>query len=62
MLTSVGTGSTTSAALNADIEALTAAINSLGDVPLMVAFESVVGILGLVRVRALLRFFSLCAS
>ena len=56
MLTSVGTGSTTSAALNADIETLTTAINSLGDVPLRVAFESVVGILGLVRVRALLRF------
>ena len=50
MLTDVGTCSNATVALNADIEALTAAKESLASVPLEVVFESVVGILGLVRV------------
>ena len=43
--------STTTAALNADIEALTAAKYSIEIASLKVAFGSVIDILGLVRVR-----------
>ena len=47
----VETHSTTTAALNADIETLTAAKDSIEIAPLKVAFESVIDVLGLVRVR-----------
>ena len=50
MLTDVRTCSMTTAALNADIETLTAVKGSLASVPLEAAFESVVSILGLARV------------
>ena len=52
MLTDVRTCSMTTAALNADIETLTVVKGSLASVPLEAAFESVVNILGLVRVCA----------
>ena len=39
------------AALNADIETLTAAKDTLETIPVKVLFESVIVILGLVRVR-----------
>ena len=50
MLISVGTRSAKVVALGADIETLTVAMKNLEDVPLRVAFESAVSILGLVRV------------
>ena len=47
----VETHSTATAALNADIQTLTAAKDSIEIAPLKVAFESVIDILGLVKVR-----------
>ena len=51
MPTGVGTHSTTIAALAADIEALTAAKDDIRVAHLKEVFESVIDILGLVRVR-----------
>ena len=50
MLTDVGTRSKATAALNADIGSITAVKDDLASAPLEAAFESVVSILGLVRV------------
>jgi hypothetical protein len=47
----VGSRSTTTAVLNADIETLTAAKDTLKIIPVKVVFESVIVILTLVRVR-----------
>ena len=53
----VGSHSTTTAALNADIETLTATKDTLETIPRVKAvFESVIGILALVRVRASVLF------
>ena len=41
------------AALNAGIESLTVAKDAIEIIPIRVVFESVIGILGLVRVRVL---------
>lgn len=47
----VGSRSATSAAFNADIGALNAAKGEVGIAPVRAVFESVIGILALVRVR-----------
>ena len=47
----VGSRSATSAAFDADIGALNASKDDVGIAPVRVVFESVVGILALVRVR-----------
>ena len=58
MLTDVGTRSKATAALNTDIETLRAAKGDLGSAPLETSFESVVSILGLVRVWVAFCFLS----
>lgn len=49
----VGSGSVTSAALNTDIGALSAAKDAVKIIPVKAVFESVIGILALIRVSVL---------
>jgi hypothetical protein len=57
----VDSRSATTAALNADIETLTAAKDTLGIISVKVVFESVIVILTLVRVRDPVMFPYLCS-